>query len=340
MLKNLRLPRFSLVYKGTFMRIKEFITLLTLSTLIINSAKPADTQQPICLTEKDCMNLCAPIIFSNGGLTKFFQNIFNRPEYALNVMPHDFSHFIQSLDYAQNRYQKRIHGRHVIRIFTHKLRATPYVNDKAFLTMLDEIFPIMKRFLDGAEQHIASSMKVSINKILYDTFLAQFSQFKASPQSFFDALSDDITATLFDTQTLLSDIGIDEFKRSFTRFLEIGLSKMVWHAEDSTKTWHSVKTIADRLVAMTDASFFDSDELYELHDTLLERYCFFLDVVNFDLPLAFFSEMRHTVESESTPLLDDDELELCLETRRQRFTRLLCECEFKSRAHSQGLVVG
>ena len=322
------------------MRIKNFFALVTLFSLIpINNAKAEDNQQAICLTEKDCMSLCAPIIFSKGGLTKFLQNVFNRPEYALNVIPHDMSHFIQCLDYTQSRYQKRIHGRHVLRIFTHKLRAAPYVNDKAFLAMLDEVFPIMRRFHDGADQKVATSMKESINKILYDTFLAQFAQFKASPQSFFDALADDITVTLYDTQTLLSDIGIDELRHAFTRFLETGLSKVIWHAEDGLKTWQSAKNIADRLVKMTDSNMLDSDELYELHDTLLERYCFFLDVVNLDMPRSFFTELKHNITSEATPLLDDDELELCLETRRQRFTRLLCECEFKSHARSQGFVV-
>ena len=135
------------------MRIKEFLTRLTFSTIIlINSAKAEDNQQAICLTEKDCMSLCAPIIFSKGGLTKYLQNVFNKPEYAVNVIPHDLSHFIQCLDYVQSRYQKRIHGRHVMRIFTHKLRAAPYMNDKVFLAMLDEVFPIMKRYMDGAEQ--------------------------------------------------------------------------------------------------------------------------------------------------------------------------------------------
>lgn len=323
------------------MRIKVFITLITLSALIlINNAKPEDNQQVICLTEKDCMSLCAPIIFSKGGMTKFLQSVFNRPEYAQDVMPHDMTHFIQCLDYVQNRYQKRIHGRHMIRIFTHKLRAAPYVNDKAFLTMLDQAFTVMRRYLDGADQKVASSMKVSINKILYDTFLAQFDQFKASPQSFFDALADDITVSMYDTQTLLSDVGIDELRHAFTRFLEIGLSKLVWHAEDGVKTWQSAMNIADKLIKMTDANIFDCDELYELHDTLLERYCFFLDVINYDMPQSFFAELKHSISSQATPLLDDDELELCLETRRQRFTRLICECEFKSRAHNQGFVVG
>lgn len=322
------------------MIIKKFITLLTLFTLILsNSAKSEDNQQAICLTEKDCMSLCAPIIFSKGGLTKYLQNIFNRPEYAQDIVPHDLSHFVQCLDYVQNRFQKRIHGRHVIRIFTHKLRAAPYLNDKAFLTMLDEVFPIMRRYLDGAEQKVATTMKQSINKILYDTFLAQFSEFKASPQSFFDALADDITATLYDTQTLLLDISLDELRQVFSRFLELGLSKLVWHAQEGTKTWKVAKDICDRFVRMSDAKMFDSDELYELHDSLFERYCYFLDIVNFNMPNSFFSDLRRTIAHETTPLLDDEELELCLETRRQRFARLLNEYEFKLHAHNQGLVV-
>ena len=213
------------------------------------------------------------------------------------------------------------------------------MNDKAFLTMLDEVFPIMRRYYDGVDQKIATSMKETINKILYNSFLTQFSQFKASPQTFFDALADDITVTLYDTQTVLADVSLDEFRRAFTRFLEIGLSKVVWHAEDGIKTWQSVLNIADRFSKMTEVNMFDSDELYELHDSLLERYCFFLDVVNYDMPLAFFEQIKRDITGTASQLLDDDELELCLETRRQRFTRLLCECEFRLHAHSQGLMI-
>jgi hypothetical protein len=198
----------------------------------------------------------------------------------------------------------------------------------------------MKRYIDGADQKIASSMKESINKILYDTFLAQFSQFKSSPQSFFDALADDITVSLFDTETLLGDIGIDKLREAFNRFLELGISRLAWIAGDGIKTWQSAKNIADRLSKMADANIFDSDELYELHDTLLERYCFFLNAVKTIAPSSLFSELKNTINSQTTQLLDDDELELCLETRRQRFTQFLCECEFKSHAQSQGFMVG
>lgn len=322
------------------MKTRLCIAVTVLSTSIfINSAKSENNQQAICLTDKDCSSLCAPIIFNKGGLTKFLQGVFNRREYALDVMPHDLSHFVQCFDYAQNRFGKRMHGRHVIRIFTHKLRAVPYMNDKAFLAMLDDVFPIMQRYMDNAEQKIASSMKLSINKMLYDTFLAQFEQFKASPQNFFDSLANDITATLYDPQTCYGDISIDEFRRAFTRFLEIGVSKIVWHAEDGLDTWKSVKEIATRLERMTDAKMFDSDELYELHDTLLERYCYFLDIVALDMKPDFFEELKRTIAADALILLDDEALELCLETRRDRINNLLQECAFKVCAANQGFVL-
>ena len=208
------------------MKVKIFISLLIFSLLIhIHNANSQDNQQLVCLTDKDCMSLYSPIIFAKGGLTKFLQQSFNRPEYAQDVLPNDFSHFIQCLDYTQKRYPTRIHGRHVMRLFTHKLKASPYVNAAAFANMLGELTPIIKRYLDGAEQRVATTWKTTINKMLYDAFLNQFDQFKASPASFFDSLSHDVTTSLFDQQALLADITIDEFRCSLVRFLDLGLKQ-------------------------------------------------------------------------------------------------------------------
>ena len=68
-------------------------------------------------------------------------------------------------------------------------------------------------------------MKESINKILYDTFLAQFGEFKSSPQAFFDSLADDITVSLFDSQTLLGDIEIDDLRHAIYTIFRNGTFK-------------------------------------------------------------------------------------------------------------------
>jgi hypothetical protein len=323
------------------MKTKKCIAIAALFTLIfINSANSENNQQAICLTDKDCSSLYAPIIFTSGGLTKFLKGMFNRREYVHNVIPHDLSHFIQCFDYAQNKFGKRMYGRHVLRIFTHKLRAAPYISDKAFLTMLTDVLPVVQRYMDNAEHKVASSIKQSINKMLYDTFLRQFEQFKTSPQDFFDSLAHDITVIAYDPHAYYGDVSIDEFRHAFTRFLEVGLSKIVWHAEDGLDTWRSVKQIATKLEGMTDTKVCGDDDLYELHDTLLERYCYFLDIVTPDMKPGFFDELKRTIASESLNLLDHEELELCLESRRERINNLLLECTFKISASQQGFILG
>lgn len=322
------------------MKIKMFILLLVVSFPIhIHSGKSQDNQQLLCLSDKDCMSLYAPIIFAKGGLTKFLQNSFNRPEYAQDVLPNDFSHFIQCLEYTQKRYKTRIHGRHVIKLFTHKLKACSYVNASAFANMLSELAPIIRQYLDGAEQRVATTWKMTINKMLYDAFLNQFEQFKASPAGFFDSLSHEVTTTLFDQQNLLADITIDEFKHSLVRFVDLGLSKLIWHPEDGLSTWLSANAIANSLGAMADHDMFLMDDLYDLKDTLLERYCFFIDVVGKELPSNFFTCLKNDLANQRAALLEAEELEVCLETRRQRFARALCEGEFQAMARQTGLTV-
>lgn len=321
------------------MKIRIYILLIpSLLLIYYNSVKSQDNQQTLCLTEQDCMNLYAPIIFSKGGLTRFFQNNFNRPEYAQDLLPHDFSHFVQCLDYTQRHFGTRIHGRHVMRIFTHKLRASPYVISTAFLEMLDNVIPIMKNYCDNAPVKITTAMKTSINKILYDAFLGQFDQFKQAPQSFFEAISEDITGALYDLPALLQDVTVEELRHSLTRFIDLGINKLIWSPQDGIKTWYCAKEISERIERMSEMALIDSDEYYDLSDSLLERYCLFLDLVDNQLPANFFTELGNVVANEKNTLLDTQELESCLETRRERFTRALCQGEFKIAAQSKGIV--
>jgi hypothetical protein len=322
------------------MRFRIYITLLAIGILTYsNKAKTEDNQQAICITEKDCISLFSPIIFSNGGLTNFFRNAFNNPSYARDVLPNDFSHLVQCLEYVHSKFGTRSHARHVIRIFTHKVRACHYINAQAFQSMLDEITPVMIRYFDGAEQKTATAVKLSINKILYDTFLTQFDDFKVSPQNFFDALADDITAHIYDTQAVLKDISIADLSHAWARFLDVCISKLIWHPDDGKKTWYLTKSVANNLEQMADRAIFDSDDLYDLHDALLERYLYFIDIVNTDLSNDFFAALKNDMQMNTITLLDDDNLEPCLESRRERIHAVIYECELRGAARNHGLIV-
>lgn len=297
-----------------------------------------DNQQVICLTDKDCQSLYAPIIFCKGGLTKYFKTAFNSPEYATNVLAHDFGHFIQCMDYAQYHFKDRSHARHVLRIFTHKLRAVPYVNANAFLTMLDALQPIMACYDDTQKVSSDSFLKVSITELLYDSFLNQFDQFKSNPSIFFDTVSDKIIATVNNNQAENEDISDLELKKTLYKFLDAGLNKLIWHPEDEIQTLRCAQSISSKLMTMSKNGWISSNDLYDLTDTLFERYLYFLDICSLELPVSFFCEVKCEFE-QSSALFDVNELEECFETRRQKFARTLIEFEFKARADKQGLCV-
>lgn len=321
------------------MNIKAFIILLFFFLLIyIHSVNSTDNQQVICLTDKDCQSMYAPIIFCKGGLTKYFKTAFNNPEYAINVLAHDFGHFIQCMDYAQRHFGDRSHVRHVLRIFTHKLRAAPYVNAQAFLTMLDALQPIMANCQNSPKKSDNSYLKASINELLYDSFLNQFDQFKVSPGIFFDNISDTIITTVNDLKDEGDDISDFELKKALNKFLDVGLNKLIWRPSDEIQTLRCAQSIATQLMSLSKNNWLDSDDLYDLTDTLFERYLYFLDICCLELPISFFCEAKCEIEKPCL-LFDIDELEECFEPRKERFAHALLEFEFKVRADKHGLCV-
>lgn len=319
------------------------ITALLIAGLSVNtySAKSVDNQQNgshvLSLAGSDGASLYEPIVFYKGSLTKFFQRTFNNPAYAHDVLSHDFSHFIQCLDYTQRRFDDFAHGRHVIRLFTHKLRSCAYVSAGAFDVMLDEAMPIMQRYLEGARQKVLILMKTSINDTLYDAFLGGFRQFRESPENFLAALSDELALTVYDHHKLSKDATIDDFVADFTLFLDLALGKLLWLPADGIKTWHLMTRVAGKLTRMATSFVWSHERLQPLHDALFERYCFFIDLVAQDLPSSFFSELGSDPALGTSELLCAEPLEPCLETRKQRLSRVLCQAEFKARAGERGI---
>ncbi len=334
------------------MKVRVITALLITSCLIQTySAKSGDNQQSgcksrckgdekvVCAADDDHAYLYAPIIFCRGNLTKFFRHVFNDRAYARDVLPNDFCHFIQCLDYTQRRFDDYAHACHVVRLFTHKLRACTYVSAEAFDAMLDETAPIMRRYLEGARQKVLTAMKTSINDALYDAFLSKFSQFRQAPEDFLAELSDGIALAVYDERKLLGETTISDFITDVLLFFDLALGKLLWHPVQGIKTWHVTTSIADKLTHIAKHSVLSSDQLATLHDALFERYCFFLDVVGQDLPLSFFADLANDPHVQRSALLCAEPLEPCLETRKERFGYVLCQAEFKARAHEKGLVV-
>lgn len=90
---------------------------------------------------------------------------------------------------------------------------------------------------------------------------------------------------------------------------------------------------------MTDVNaLVDLDDLNGLYVTLLERYCYFLDIASADLPLTFYTGVQQDILSAPAALLTHAEQEDMVETKLQRFKRALTIGQAKTRAYQQNAI--
>ncbi|TET05893.1 hypothetical protein E3J79_03825 [Candidatus Dependentiae bacterium] len=316
------------------MKMQRFSPLFLLSGILLfsYSAKSYNYQQQTytIYTNKDLESLYAPIIFSSSGIKDFFHHTFNRPEYAQEVLPNYFSHFLQFLEHALRSNKKRIYAKSVIRPFANRLKACPYVNAYVFADMLQQMNELLVTQMRPIMK-VENDLTHVVHNLLYSSFSTNFLQFKQRPRLFLDELSHEIIRHLNDYY--LQDSSVEELRTMVLRFLEIGLSKLIWHPEDSKETWKSVKTIADNLAEFVDSEIIsDIEDLNDLYISLLERYIFFLDISNNELPISFYQHVKQDIKESSTILLELEEQEEFLEPKIQKLMHALNIGEAKVRA--------
>ncbi len=83
----------------------------------------------------------------------------------------------------------------------------------------------------------------------------------------------------------------------------------------------------------------DQDDLNSLYLSLMERYCFFLDLTENQLSSSFYQKIKDDIVHNKPAFLDLPEQEQYMETKNQRMMRVVFEGEVKARAREQGLLV-
>jgi len=317
-----------------------FLFLFLFCLIFTYNAKSRDNQlhNYIVYTNSDLESLYAPVIFSSSGIKHFFSDTFNRYEYAQEVLPNDFSHLIQWLDRSSKNIKNdsassrseirkslkkaRAHAKGVIRVFKNKMHACPYLNAYAFDDMLLQVVEVLDPLMNASFLKDFDDPAVQVYNILYSSFSENFSFFKRQPRQFLNDISLSLVKEL--NEYYIPDASVEELRSLFTRFLEIGLAKLVWHPEDDYKTWESVKSISDHLADLVEFGILeDIEDLNDLYISLLERYIFFLDIGNNQLSCDFYVRVKEDIACNSTILLELEEQEVFLETKLQRFINVL-----------------
>jgi hypothetical protein len=297
----------------------------------------AQTQNTVDHTQA----LRAPITLSATGIDTFLRTAFNNPVYVSDILPHDFSHFIQLLQHSKSMTQhRRAYVKSVIKLFNNKIKGTQYINAYAFSVMLDQVPDLfeeyfsLKRLLDPAR----STKKVYT--ILEETFLNRFDQFKEKPREFLDTLSHEIVENLQkESELITEDISVEQLRQSIVRFLELCITKLVWSPEDHEAIWDSVKKISRQCEVLIDRNIIsDSSDLDDLYWSLIHRFCFFVDITGSDLPIEFYEKIRNDIASQQLLLLELEEQEKSIEPKMAHLKRALFNGEAKKRALDNGIV--
>lgn len=285
-------------------------------------------------------SLHAPVKFTNNGIQLFLRQTFNHPSYAQEILAHDFTHLLQFMEHGQKMNQKRTYCKSVLRLFSNKLKATPFVNAYAFSSMLDQLPQHISNYFMIFKLGDLDPARLLVNEISMNHFASQVAVFKDNPKLFFDDLSTQIIEGLNNRYQISEEITVEELRKSILLLLEIGLSKLVWTPDDNLDTWHLCKKISEQLVVLIDNNIIaDPDDLNDLFITLIERYCYFLDITSADLSADFYDTLKHTIAGQSCLLLEMDEQEQGIESKAERLMRAIIEGQARARARQEGVII-
>lgn len=327
--------------QGVFLMMKNnaFIIIsfaLTFITLIHN-LKGENNQ--LAIERDSTFSFNTPIKFSSSGITCFLKHTYNCPEYAQDFLPNNFAHILQFFEYGNNTHQPREYIKSIMRLFTNKLKASTYVNAYAFSDMLEQLPLLLEGYFTIDISRAIDSLHKKINNVLYESFLSKFSSFKKEPDAFFNNISQEIIHIINQNDQIIDNVNAQELRHSLIRFLDLGLNRLVWSPDDQEKTWEIAKTISQQLVRLHEHTIInDTDDLNDLFITLLERYCFFLDLTSTDLSLETYKKIKDDIVSQSLLLFELEEQEQFVEKKSQRFMRAVLETEAKHRAHEHGII--
>ena len=270
-----------------------------------------------------------------------------KPEFQKEILPHDFTCFIDLLQYGNKTRQSRAYTYSLVKLFSNILKGSEYVNAYAFSTLLEQLPNTLKDYfiVRKAENYLGNKtlydvdmldrFKEVVNAMLYTKFTSEFEVFKKEPGEFLDNLSGEIM------QIAEEEMSIEQLRQSIIRFLEIGLSKLVWSPEDEGKTWKSVKTVSHQLATLVDNNILvDVNDLDDLFWTLVYRYCYFLDITGSDLSIEFYEKVKSDIAGQQLLFLELEEQEdRLVESKASYLTRSLLQAEAKCRAYKKGIIV-
>jgi hypothetical protein len=268
------------------------------------------------------------------------------PTYAKEILPNDFTYLNQLLIYGHETNQDHTYFRSTFEIFSKVLGGAEYVNADAFVRLLTEFPDLLKshciphkieKFVPAhlsLDADMYDRFKESVNGMLYAQFSANYESFKDNPDQFLSDVSEHIVDM---TQEQLN---IERMRYSMLRFIEIGMNKLIWDTQKPETIWPNVKKIAHTLELMVqDSVIEDMNDLDDAFWTLVHRFTYFVDIVDVELPSSLHKDILHEIAHSEILLLDLEEQDSCIRTKKEVLTRVLQDAHVKTQAYEKGILI-
>lgn len=285
--------------------------------------------------KKEIVSLNAPIRLDNEGISSFFKTVFKDPNYGVDILPDSFFHLEQLLSYGYKSGQSIRFTRSALRLFTNKLKSSLYVNAYAAQELLEQLPKVLGPYA-SSDRIEDNGVKEEVVTLLYEEFFANFEQFKQDPDGFFSRLSNDIVKRV-DTISHKTEPELTQLHSSLHLFLDLVFNRLIWDPTDEAKTWESVKALGNSLSILKDAHLIASPEvLDDLYNSIISRYCIFLDLMQGNLSVQCFVALKDAVSNETAPMLESSTEEEYALSRREQLLRTIHIGETQARAREYG----
>ncbi len=282
---------------------------------------------------------CAPIQFTRNGMHYYLQTIFNDPSYAQDFLPYSLTHFIQFLEHGKEMQQSSAFIEYALRLFCNKIKAAPYISAPAFSDMLSKAPILIKKYaLNTYEEINFDQIQNAIKNSMYDMFLTRFTVFKQEPEKFLNDLSHDLVKKVEIIYSIDERIAQERLIQMFIRFLDSSTLKLMWNSRDEMRVWDSVKKIANQFADLVQEDILNRDDLDDLYRSLIERFCYFLDLTGSDLSIDVIKQIKEDIIADELLLFTLEEQEDLIESRAERMMQAVLQTEAKIEAKKYGMI--
>lgn len=291
--------------------------------------------------EKDTM------LNNQDHLIVSIQRELRTPTYRKEILPHDFSHLSHLIAFGTNTHQPPAYLRSIIKLFSNMLKSPHYVNAYAFSGLLETLPEQLAPYFSFVESraYIADSalydatfvdrFQSTVNNILYAKFSNEYDSFRQDPHLFLKRISSNIVTIAQE------ELVQEQLRQGIIRFCEIALGKLVWDPAAQEETWRITKKIAEQLATFLEYNILDDiNDLDDLHWTLLNRYCYFVELTTTDMSESFYQAIRNDLRSNANDIIlfALKEQDYIVEPKLSYMQRTLLEAETAAYRHKAGLI--